>query len=216
MTAVIDPPLSTAWKTPDALEDYCPKCQRTPAMRRLHGPCAGPFGTGWMCGRCYLEAIDYGNACAYVTGYRPSAGIEWDRQCADLERGLPVDPLNFAADMGRYLLAEYRPPRNRPDLEHPVVALLCEVSFAIAEGHGPSPWSTEPAPAVAELILTAMNAGGCAVVDVDPDRTDHRGVVVAALAEIIHRLPLERSDMDGARLILRTLTDAGFAVVEVP
>ena len=29
-------------------------------------------------------------------------------------------------------------------------------------------------------------------------------------------LPLERSDMEGARLILRTLTGAGFAVVEVP
>lgn len=157
--------------------------------------------------------IDRAPARCLAPGYRPStAGGRWERLLNDAYRGCTVDHLELAAEMGRYFLTEQRWPSGP---EHPVIDLLCEVSFALARTDWPSPWHQQPAPVVAEMILTALNAGGCAVVDVDEDRTDHRGAAVDVLAEIVHQVPLERSDMAGARLIVSTLHDAGFALVEV-
>jgi hypothetical protein len=150
--------------------------------------------------------------------YRPStAGMRWERLLNDAYRGCTVDPLELAAEMGRYFLIEERFPRPKSGhTEHPVIELLCEVSYAIARSDWPSPWTTEPAAVVAEMILTALNAGGCAVVDVDTDRAGHRSAVVDVLADVVARVPDERSDFAGAQLIVLTLVDAGFALVEVP
>ena len=181
-------------------------------MRRMHGPCAGPFGAGWLCGRCFLEATDLDDARRYSTGYRPSAGREWERQCQDFALGRSVDPFELAASMGRYLLAEER--LNGP--ESPVIDLLCEVSFAASRDDWPSPWSRERSEVVAEMILTALNAGGCAVVDVDESRRDHRRAAIDAIEEVVAQVRTARTDFDGATIIVSALVDAGFALVEVP
>lgn len=145
-------------------------------------------------------------------GYRPStAGMRWERLLNDAYNGCRVDPLELAGEMGRYLLIEERAPGP----EHPVVDLLCEVSFAASRADWPSPWSQERPEVVAEMIVTALNAGGCAVVDVDGARTDHRGALVDVLAAAIPCATAARSDMDGARVLLQAVIDAGFALVEV-
>ncbi|MBK6857892.1 MAG: hypothetical protein IPG97_15455 [Microthrixaceae bacterium] len=123
---------------PEALVDFCPKCQTTLQMRSLHGPAAGPIDGGWLCGRCGLQAVDLADARSYCCGYRPSAGLQWELMGIDYAHGRPVDRLAYAAAMGRYLLAEERSPYSH-NTEHPIVDLLCEVSFGIAGGYGPSP-----------------------------------------------------------------------------
>src|SRR5690606_7199278 len=47
--------------------DHCPHCQDTPALRRMHGPTAGPTPDGgWRCTRCHYEAVDLEDAAAHA------------------------------------------------------------------------------------------------------------------------------------------------------
>jgi len=199
---------------PEALVDFCPKCQTTLQMRSLHGPAAGPIDGGWLCGRCGLQAVDLADARSYCCGYRPSAGLQWELMGIDYAHGRPVDRLAYAAAMGRYLLAEERSPYSH-NTEHPIVDLLCDVSFGIAGGYGPSPWTDGNDWEVAEMVLAALNAGGCAVIDKHPERRRLRPGALGVLVGVIGELPAQRSDIDGARRILVALTEAGFELVEV-